>query len=208
MQILSYGEDALTFWALQTQMSTILGELHDNSKIAECMAFYRPSFGRSGGEGSSQFGEFDFLLLTRENLYLGESKWDKSTEKIIEGDLHLREEQLLRHKIFRFYVEEWAYGNYADWKDFMVRGAARLCDLGIKKPIAPEGSLLAENLKSISGIIKKHYAIPPKILNMLLYFCKDIGESQLLKSAGDNFLVIKIAYSTGCIDNFIKMSAP
>ncbi len=63
MQILGYGEDALTLWALQNKLMEILKFLDDSSDQPECKIFFRPSFGRRGGAGSSQFGEFDLRLL-------------------------------------------------------------------------------------------------------------------------------------------------
>ena len=118
MDILAYGEDALTLWAITHKLSAILQMLNDPSAQAKCQALFRPSFGRSGGESSSQFGEFDFILLAEQRLYLVESKWQRSSEKIHDGVLALRNEQLLRHILFKVYVEEWAFGQYANWREF------------------------------------------------------------------------------------------
>jgi len=120
MQILTYGEDALTLWALQNKLPFILQALNDSSAPSQCKGFFRPSFGRSGGVTSSQFGEFDFILLAEHCIYLGESKWDKSSERIVDSVLTLRGEQLLRHEIFMFYIEEWAFGNCINWHEFMT----------------------------------------------------------------------------------------
>jgi hypothetical protein len=121
MEILAYGEDALTLWALKNKLEYILQELGDSPNSSKRLAFFRPSFGRRGGKNSSQFGEFDFILLTANYIYLGESKWDNSSEKIIDGKLELRDEQLLRHKLFKFYIDEWAFGPYKDnqWQIFV-----------------------------------------------------------------------------------------
>lgn len=110
MEILGYGEDALTLWSLKNKLDYILASFGDSSDVSKCRAFFRPSFGRSGGNKSSQFGEFDFIILAKQHLYLGESKWDKSPEKIVNGQMDLRSEQLLRHRLFKLYVEEWAFG--------------------------------------------------------------------------------------------------
>jgi len=107
MKIYGYGEDALTFWALQNRLPQILAQLNDSSAPSECEIFFRPSFGRRGGPDRSEFGEFDFIILARECLYLGESKWDKSPELTDQGDIKLRDEQRLRHQLFAFYVQEW-----------------------------------------------------------------------------------------------------
>ena len=74
MQILGYGEDALTLWAMKNKLDVILEALNDSSDPSTCQVFFRPSFGRSGGDKSPQFGEFDFIILSQNGLYLGESK--------------------------------------------------------------------------------------------------------------------------------------
>ena len=57
--ILGYGEDPLTFWALKSKLSNILEKLEDESEPSDCLIFYRPSFGRSGGAQRAEFGEFE-----------------------------------------------------------------------------------------------------------------------------------------------------
>src|SRR5271157_1954335 len=100
MKLYGYGEDALTLWALKMKLSEILEPFGDHSAASECKLFFRPSFGRRGGEKSSQFGEFDFIILARDRLYLGESKWDRSPEVTDIGTIELREEQNIRHQLF------------------------------------------------------------------------------------------------------------
>jgi len=100
--------------------------LDDHSDISKCRAYFRPSFGRSDGKKSSQFGEFDFIILASQYLYLGESKWGRSSEKTNKGLMDLRPEQLLRHKLFKFYVDEWAFGNYTGWGEFERKGKVLL----------------------------------------------------------------------------------
>ena len=55
MEILAYGEDALTLWALKKKLEHVLQELKESSTPSQCQAFFRPSFGRRGGENSAQF---------------------------------------------------------------------------------------------------------------------------------------------------------
>jgi len=133
MKILGYGEDALTLWALQNRLPQILD---DPSGLPECKIFYRPSFGRRGGPSSSQFGEFDFIILTKTCIYLGESKWDRSPELSNAGSVELRPEQVLRHRVFTFYVREWAFGQYDSWDKFLDR-QKKFAREEINKPLAP-----------------------------------------------------------------------
>jgi hypothetical protein len=207
MRILAYGEDALTLWAIRNKLALILQMLRDPSDPAQCRAFFRPSFGRSGGKRSSQFGEFDFILLAEHCIYLGESKWDKSSEKIRGGVLDLRDEQLLRHKMFKFYVEEWAFGDYTDWREFADEVKSKLPQRGIVKPVAPENSLPASNLRTASDVIKQHYTTLPAIRNVLVYFYDGRGNGQLPRKAGKDFAVVPVDYSEVLLGNFIELGA-
>lgn len=199
MEMFAYGEDALTLWALKNKLEYILQELGNSSNPSQCQAFFRPSFGRRGGENSSQFGEFDFILLTGNHIYLGESKWDNSSEKIIDGKLELRDEQLLRHELFKFYIDEWAFGPYKDnqWQIFVEEAKPKLILENIEKPIAPANSLLAENLQTALQLIKERYKgiDRPEISNVLLYFHRNLGSDQLPQKAGKDFEVVSIDYS-------------
>lgn len=55
----------------------------DFSAPSDCIAFYRPSFGRKGGNNRAEFGEFDAIIVSSKKIYLVESKWDqhKSNER-------------------------------------------------------------------------------------------------------------------------------
>ena len=205
MEILGYGEDALTLWSLKNRLDFILASLGDSSDTSKCQAFFRPSFGRSGGNKSSQFGEFDFILLAEHRIYLGESKWDRSSEEIDNGYIKLRTEQLLRHKQFKFYVEEWAFGVYTDWSEFMSRGEDPLRRQEIDKPIAPAGSLLAKNLQTVLQIIRDHYPNKPEIRNVLLYFYNSVNGGQPVSKADDDFEVVNVDYSKDISGNYIQL---
>ncbi len=205
MEIFAYGEDALTLWALKKKLGHILQELDDLSDLSLCQAFFRPSFGRRGGKNSSQFGEFDFILLTANHIYLGESKWDNSSEKIINGKLELRDEQLLRHKLFEFYIVEWFSGDYSNWQDFRNVAEMKMRQRKIAKPFVPVNSILAKNLQNTLELIKNHYTSLPAIKNVLLYFHENLSDEQLPQKAGDNFEVVHIDYSKELIGNYIHL---
>jgi hypothetical protein len=205
MEILGYGEDALTLWAIQNKLGKILsalGELEDKSKLR---VLFRPSFGRSGGSGSSQFGEFDFIVLCNRTLLLGESKWDGSSEKVTDGKLNLRAEQILRHQIFKFYVQEWSFGKYSSWAELETKGHIKMKEQGIQKPIAPVGSLLAANLQTVLGMIKEHFNSLPNMVDVLLYLHRGLDDSLLPSKGPDSFRLIALDYSTGTQDNFVKI---
>ena len=97
--MISYGEDALTYWALTKKLDLILEQLNDESNTEDCILFYRPSFGRRGGNKRAEFGEFDSILATPKTVFLIESKWGGSSE-LKNGTIALRFEQIERHEIF------------------------------------------------------------------------------------------------------------
>ena len=203
MQMLGYGEDALTLWAMKNKLDAILEAMNDSSDPRTCQIFFRPSFGRRGGDKSPQFGEFDFIILSQDRLYLGESKWDRSSEKLEDDVLELRAEQKRRHEIFRFYVEQWAFGSHSIWGEFT--NEAKLQLNGIEKPLAPENSLLASNLQTVLGVIRKYYASLPDIGDVLLYLFDGATVEQLPQKASEDFDLVCIDYSEDTFDNFIRM---
>jgi hypothetical protein len=199
MEIFGYGEDALTLWALKNKLPTILKSLDDSSSLSQCKVFFRPSFGRSGG---AQFGEFEFILLSEKRLYLGESKWHRSSENISNGSLELREEQRIRHTMFRFYVEEWAFGNYSNWNEFSKYAISKLQVQDIHMPIASEKSLLATNLQTVLKVVKLQFNSLPPIKNVLLFIYDSTYAKSLPERAGIDFNVVTVDCSEGVSKNF------
>jgi hypothetical protein len=206
MDILAYGEDALTFWAMRNKIPDILGSLRDASASVNCQVFFRPSFGRRGGPGRSEFGEFDFILLTESAIYLGESKWQRSSERLEAGNLALRAEQRARHAMFKFYLKEWFLGNYKTWDEFERGAKPKLALLGTLKSFAREGTMLASNLSTILRIIRSRYSSLPGITNVLLYLHAGARAGSVPLNAGEDFVVVAIDYSEGLLDNFIRLT--
>ena len=102
-KLFGYGEDFLTLWAINEQLQEILGRFEYHVTPSDCLVFYRPSFGRSGGKDSAEFGEFDAIIATKQNTYLIENKWD-NLSNYKKKRIVLREEQIVRHKVFTWYL--------------------------------------------------------------------------------------------------------
>ena len=214
MKVYAYGEDALTLWAIKNRLPEILGKLGDETKVDECKLFFRPSFGR-GGKGTSNFGEFDFILLTGKAIYLGESKWDGSSEKLKDGLLELRPEQLFRHNVFKWYMDNWTFAcpQLTDWKDLIHASKNREPKFPKveqnenereDKTVPSEDKLLASNIKTVSDIISKHFKpIKPAVINVLLYMHK--GEGLKEDSGLNDFKVVNINYKDALRDNLIEI---
>jgi hypothetical protein len=196
--MLGYGEDSLTLWALKNKMQYILDSLDDRAVPNDCLVFYRPSFGRRGGKGSAAFGEFDFILVTKKGLYLGESKWDNLSNKT--DSLDLEERQLRRHAIFNWYIAKWLEYKPLDWAEFCECTLENFNNFGgLGDPVqklAPPKSILARTLQGILSTIQAHVENPSSVelKNVLLYFHNGKKSRPLSKNNGD-FQIINIDYS-------------
>ena len=170
-EILGYGEDALTLWALKNRLKAILERFGDKANPSECLIFYRPSFGRRSRKGSSIFGEFDAIVASRSNILLVESKWD-NLGAFKEEELALREEQLLRHRIFAWYLTNWNERFRGKWERFVEEKKEHFRFRGKTMPKA--NSLLSRNLEYVLNRLQQHCANTHKshIENVLLYFHK------------------------------------
>jgi len=203
--ILGYGEDALTLWTLRQHASKILDEFQDRTPISNCLIFYRPSFGRHGKANSSVFGEFDGILVSREKIFLIESKWDNLTE-FSNSEFLLREEQTLRHKIFSWYLTHWSKNYLNNWQTFVNENQNDF-KFG-NKTIAPEDSLLARNLELILNKIQENcesYPSENNIRNVLLFFY-NAEKSKPPTKTNDAFKLIPIEYNREIKGNFVTLS--
>jgi len=203
-KIVGYGEDAFTLWALKQHASRILDQFEDETTLSDCIVFYRPSFGRHSKEYSSVFGEFDAIVASKENIYLVESKWDNLTE-FHNDEFVLREEQILRHKIFSWYLTHWNKKYSNDWQAFINEHQS---DFKFEdKTIAPKSSLLAANLEFILKKLQDHcrrILSEDNIKNVLLFFYNAEKSKHPLKTSRD-FILIPIDYSKEIPNNFVTL---
>ncbi|MSR51627.1 MAG: hypothetical protein EXS07_16450 [Gemmataceae bacterium] len=154
-------------------------------------------------------------MLTGKAIYLGESKWDGSSEKLKDGLLELRPEQLFRHNVFKWYMDNWTFvcPQLKDWKELI--NASKNRDPKFPKveqneneredkTVPSEDKLLASNIKTVSDIIFKHFkAIKPAIINVLLYMHK--GEGLKEDSGPNDFKVVNINYTDALRVNLIEI---
>lgn len=175
--IIGYGEDSLTLWAFKRKLSHIACALDDNPHASGWEVIYRPGFGRKGGSGSAEFGEFDFIAMSPTVLYLGESKWNRSSE-IRKGQLFLEPRQRIRHALFRKYLVDWfrvcgsaSCKSAVTWGEFVKSAPPNYKMWGTIKRVAPLGSQTGESLQFVLGRIWRHYeGRLPKIMNAVLFF--------------------------------------
>jgi len=169
--VIGYGEDGLTYWALNHRLGEVLTLLEGESDPERSVLFFRPSFGRAGGIASPQFGEFDAILSSERWIYLIESKWDGSPAVNPQGLVQLEPRQLLRHGIFRWIWDRWHVQNPPSWASFRLANEQGFQAVFGGKPLAPVGSKLARNLEHILRCLAGRSA--RKVQNLLLYFHRE-----------------------------------
>jgi len=130
--IIGYGEDALTLWLLQKHPSRLLGQTYSKEHTR---IYYRPSFGR----GAHGYGEFDFIVLTKSKILLGECKWQESAE-FDDGTVTLSEAQTERHRLFE--------DIYLKLENSKMRGGSLDASLAEYLELKP-GQTLFENVKLV-----------------------------------------------------------
>lgn len=205
-RILGYGEDAFTIWALKHRMSTILKSLKDESDPSDCIAFYRPSFGRRGGQKSPEFGEFDAVIASPKNIYLIESKWDFlfPTKNV---KITLEKKQLLRHEILSWYITYWDKNYLNNWDNFVKENESNFKKKFNGKPIAISESLLAINLEFVLETLQKNckvYSCKGNVKNVLLFFYNKKINSPPHK-VPKSFALVAVDYSGEIIGNYVKV---
>jgi len=176
MRILGYGEDALTLYVLQKEMGTFLRKVKEKVKeeqadLDRAVVYYRRSFGRRGGSGRSEFGEFDAIVSTERAIYLVETKWTGSTEWKKDGGVELKDNQLARHQIFQWYLEEWQDGPSGQWASFATDERRSKFQTKFGKTMPTERS--ATLVRNLEFILQKLGGGRKKIQNILLLV--DVG---------------------------------
>jgi hypothetical protein len=196
-QIIGYGEDALTYWAITSKLDEILRALDDISYPSATIIIYRPSFGRRGRistqagkeQLSAEFGEFDAILGTQQAVYLVESKWDSSS-KTSNFWITLKGVQSRRHAIMRWYLQTWQINQPNDWTKFVEEHETTFRTLFPGNKLAPAGSRLAQNLEFVLNSLGK---CGNHVQDVLLL----IGQTSSHKPFGvkpDNFKLVTLKF--------------
>jgi len=206
-KLFGYGEDFITLWAINEQLQEILGRFEHQASTSNCLIFYRPSFGRSGGKGSAEFGEFNAIIATKQNIYLIESKWD-NLSNYKKKRIVLREEQIIRHKIFTWYLTHWNKKYLSNWHEFVENNKENFVSEK-KLPEAQEGKqcILATNLEFILSKLCercKGCSSRNSIKNILLFFFNSKVSTPPSEVNAD-FTLIPIDYANKTRNNFIEI---
>lgn len=204
--IFGYGEDALTFWALKDRLTDILKALKDQNAPSDCLVFFRPSFGRRGGTGTAEFGEFDAILVTSKSVYLVESKWDGLTRWDEGARILLGDAQKLRHQVFSWYLMHWDAKYSSDWRSF-TRDYNTEFQSRFDKKLARAGRLLAQNLEIILMRINEHCGKlkPENVKNVILFFYNKERKSSPPSKVPENFSLVSLDYSQVIEGHFVVL---
>ncbi len=207
-KLFGYGEDFLTLWAINEQLEIILRKFEDDTATSDCLVFYRPSFGRSGGASSAEFGEFDAIIASRENIYLVESKWD-NLSKYKKGELFLRKEQLLRHEVLAWYLVNWSKKYLDQWQSFVDDSVNAFKAFEKKLPTCPSGAkrLLVINLEFVLSKLLDHckgFSSRANIKNVLLFFYNSDFSTPPTEVNAD-FALIPLDYSKKMKGSFFEV---
>ncbi|MGB2842302.1 MAG: hypothetical protein WBC40_07490 [Halobacteriota archaeon] len=157
----------------------------------------------------AEFGEFDAIFASSKNVYLIESKWDKLSG-FKNDKIALRQEQIIRHEIFSWYLTNWVKDKYFNWTEFHDALKIDFKNKFPSKKIAPIGSLLADNLQFVLNEIQKHFekfsydSYDFKIRNVLLFFYNK-NKSVPPNKINASFELVNIDYSQNMTNNFIAL---
>jgi hypothetical protein len=196
--MLCYGEDALTLWALSRKTKDILTSVEDESSPNDALVLFRPSFGRKGGLGRTQFGEFDFIIATPYAVHLGESKWIRSRKAPCQN-IKLKENQVLRHIVFSEYYKIWITRPDWIWDAFLQKCTDIFENKHISKSAPYKGSLLAKSLHNTLSIIDKVSNRSSRINNILLLL-DGTGVVDKTRVSGSPGFIISVIDVTPAID--------
>jgi hypothetical protein len=190
VKMVVYGEDGLTLWALKNRLKTII-DRDDHTEASDCTVLYRPSFGRKGGDKSVQFGEFDFAILTRKRIYLGETKWHKGTSGALRGEMKLKDVQRLRHQVMATYIRVWFASPDRAWDVSMPdRVEAEFEASSINKLAPRRDSTTRRNLIRFLEIAGQRFAKQPEVKNILLVVSDDNDIKERTLPSVDGFRVV------------------
>lgn len=204
MELIGYGEDAITFWVLTNRLDKILERFDDNSKESECCVYYRPSFGR-GGKSRSLLGEFDAVLITPKCTYLIESKWEGSKEL---STHELSKGQKKRHDMFTLIARAWdKKGALEDFVGSQV--LQNTFKEHYKKELPKPGSGVYLRMKNIlEKSIEKSATHQINIENLVLILLRSGVKYEGLSTDGkfDGFPALIVHYDPIDSSNFFMMN--
>jgi hypothetical protein len=112
----------------------------------------------------------------------------------------LRPEQTRRHEVSKFYIDHWAYGDHASWREFVER-AQPLVD----KPLASAGSLLASNRQTVLWVVTERWPSKPTVRDVLLYFRDGDADQPLPQEVEGDFALVLLDYTEAALHQFVNV---
>jgi len=156
---------------------------------------------------SAEFGEFDAIIASAQNIYLIESKWDNISRPEKEA-IALKEKQELRHRVFSWYLMHWKRKYSKNWQRFVREHEKNFQKEFQGKPIARTGLLVA-NLEFVLSKLNQQcmgFSSANNIKNVLLFFRRD-KKSGFPFRIGSIFEPIILEYGEEMAGNFISLDS-
>jgi hypothetical protein len=75
----------------------------------------------------------------------------------------------------------------------------------ISKRLAPAGSLLASNLQTVLGAIKKRWPSKPMVRDVLLYFHGGNAGQTPPRGVEGGFVLVLLDYTEATLDHFVRI---
>jgi hypothetical protein len=194
-----YGEDALTYWALNNRLGEVLDQLEDPSSIEECIAFFKPGIGR-GGRSHTSFGEFDAILVTPLCMYLMEARWSRSSEFSTAGLSH---GQIERHRNIEWIAINWM--RKEPFHDFVKRKADDFRDFTGGKELPPIGSEVFKRLEFVIGEARRVGRGSKVLVKHVVLILMEEGSRKVVPQFPRPFHTVKVYYKKGNEAQFFPM---
>jgi hypothetical protein len=210
-RVLAYGEDPLAFFALSHCLTMVLLQLRDPTPPGEAILVVRPGFGRHGktgevhgsGAARAEFGDLDAILGTKHAIYLIENKWSVPGE-VKAPTFAMREDQLHRHRILRWYLDAWRSRRPASWASFVAEHDR---DFRLRFPggrMAADGSVLASGLQFLLSELDGCGA---PVRDVLLYM-RARESPPPPKTAPHGFALVTVTVDSLHANGFFEMGRP
>lgn len=155
MQVFGYGEDSYTMYILNAEINLLLSKLNETSGSKNSIVLYRPCFGRKHG-----IGEFDFIILASNTVYLGETKLSYRVSS--HYNFALKQCQIDRHdkmeKLIRLWFELPSKEN--------TLSMLEPNRFHLKLPTQNSG--LYKHIESFLSLLSSRFDFPPFVKNTLL----------------------------------------
>ncbi|MDD4592611.1 MAG: hypothetical protein PHG06_19630 [Parabacteroides sp.] len=172
MQLIGYGEDSYTMYVLSAEIDILFSKLNDGCGPQNSIVLYRPCFGRKHG-----IGEFDFIILASNTVYLGETKLIYSGKNY--NNIILKQCQIDRHDKMEKLIRLW-FELPSNERILLMLEPNRF---HLKLPTKNSG--LYQHIESFLSLLSSKYSSLPLVKNKLLVLSDVIDGKEFTVNTSD-----------------------